>query len=162
MVSPEYIGRLLQKQVTWINVATMIGTLSLCSADQVGALILTKEGRVCASGYNGPPANFLHDSRSCINWCQRSQTAREDRHPGYTDCPSIHAEVNALLTSRWEDRQGATMFVSSKPCYNCAKEIANSGIAFVICRITERGNQRSDAGVDFLDSVGIEVKVGAV
>src|SRR5690554_1467967 len=132
----ETSKRVLKKQEVYLQTAKVIASMSLCSSDQVGAVIVNSYGRVAATGYNGPPKGYEHNNQSCSTWCERSLVSTDEKNPGYTDCPSIHAEANALLAARWEDKQGATLYVSSKPCHSCAKLIANSGVSSVIYRIT--------------------------
>lgn len=50
----------------------------------------------------------------------------------YDNCVAIHSEANALLHADREDLIGATLYVTRKPCYACAKLIAGAGIAEVI------------------------------
>lgn len=58
---------------TWLEVARVIAKRSLCSRDQVGAVIVSKTERIVSSGYNGPPAGFQHNYLPCTNWCPRSR-----------------------------------------------------------------------------------------
>ncbi|MFI5792023.1 hypothetical protein [Streptomyces sp. NPDC051677] len=45
---------------------------------------------------------------------------------------STHAEWNAIFWSRPEDRPGATLYVTFKPCGDCSKLITGVGIARVV------------------------------
>ena len=45
---------------------------------------------------------------------------------------TIHAEVNALLECSPEERKGATIYVTARPCAECSKLIINSGIKRVV------------------------------
>lgn len=45
---------------------------------------------------------------------------------------TIHAEVNALLECSPEERKGATIYVTARPCAECSKLIINSGITRVV------------------------------
>lgn len=151
----ESLKRKQLKHDTYLKVAETVSSMSLCSSDKVGAVIVNPYGRVAATGYNGPPKDFSHNDRPCFAWCKRSRVLPADKDPGYTDCPSIHAEANALLAARWEDKQGATLYISSKPCHSCAKLIANSGVNLVVYRLTEQGSNRPDYGLDMLSASGI-------
>lgn len=46
-------------------------------------------------------------------------------------CLSVHAEINALLSSSYDLNKGATMYITAEPCMGCLKIIAGSGIARV-------------------------------
>ena len=124
-----------------MTVARTMGQRSLCERDRVGAVIVSPENRVVATGYNGPPTGFAHMQRGCYLWCARAQkdngfrapeVVRELLEPGYIDCPSLHAEANALMVCDRRDREGGTIFVSSGICFTCAKLIANSGLHRVV------------------------------
>jgi deoxycytidylate deaminase len=47
-------------------------------------------------------------------------------------CHSVHAEANALLSGERSTWQGGTMYITKHPCMECAKFIANSGIAYIV------------------------------
>lgn len=85
-----------------------------------------------------------------------------DRSSDYSDCPSLHAEANALSVCDRSSREGGTIYVTSAICFGCAKLIANSGLAQVIVRnfdangeaIQHRNWKKSR---EFLESCGIDV-----
>lgn len=124
---------------TWITMAVTIARRSLCSRDAVGAVIVDIRNRPIAMGYNGPPAKFNHELKWCSSWCQRGsipqiyqQTGEIPKDPAYNDCPSLHAEQNALITADKANFTGGTIYVSSHLCGVCAKLIANSGLKRVV------------------------------
>src|SRR5690606_28313047 len=106
--------------------------------------------RIVATGYNGPPAGYHvpiaqteegpWEPLPCDHWCPRGlagptpATARS-----YTDCPSLHAEANALSVCDRSLREGGTIYVTSPICYGCAKLIANSGLKRVVM-LLQRGD----------------------
>lgn len=53
-----------------------------------------------------------------------------DSGPGR--CISVHAEQNALLYSSRTDVEGATIYVTGRPCPTCARLISGSGIIRVV------------------------------
>jgi len=144
---------------TWMEVAKVIATRSKCDI-QVGAVIIGADGRIQATGYNGPPAGYScrgDDEQSCAMFCDRRLKLPMAKDPGYTDCPSNHAEMNALLYSDQARRKGGTMYITKLPCMACAKAIANSGIMRVIVPTgTEEG--RKLVGAEFLLQCGVRVE----
>lgn len=66
----------------------------------------------------------------------------------------IHAEQNALLFAARKgiSVKGATMYVTSAPCIECAKAIAESGIKMVIWKEV----YKDLAGPELLNDVGVE------
>jgi dCMP deaminase len=131
----------MSERSTWdearLAMARVIAKRSLCSRDQVGAVIVDTRNRIIGEGYNGPPAGFRHDNQSCTEWCARSSMSAQglippgQSSPGYDDCPSIHAEANALLMSDRTARLNGTIYVTSFPCTGCLKLISNSGLRHI-------------------------------
>lgn len=159
-----------------MTMAEVVAGRSICSRLGVGAVITSADGFVIATGRNGPPGGYPHNDRPCVEWCPRAGTIHweltsqgEDlpdfcrpyrpTSSDYDDCPSLHAEANALLTSERSQRLGGRIYITSDPCFGCAKLIANSGIGFVIVRHNEehaeaRGSRR---GYELLGSCGLAV-----
>lgn len=87
--------------------------------------------------------------------------------PGKKDsnvaCPTLHAEANALSVCDRSQREGGTMYVTSAPCFPCAKLIANSGLARLVYLDSERGRDRVAASeidpLKFMHDTGIKVMV---
>jgi len=131
---------------TWLDVATDVARRSLCTRDRVGAVIVTERNRIVATGYNGPPRAFRHDEQPCVDWCPRARQALANRQvddlhvgvfttplsPSYDDCPSLHAEANALSVCDRSAREGGTIYVTSHTCSACAKLVANSGLRRIV------------------------------
>lgn len=161
----------------------MIGQRSLCSRDQVGAVVVDASNRIVDTGYNGPPRGFPGTAIDaawnipCTNWCPRAAAARwrdgddvsvdfpdwaEVSFHGplddYSDCPSVHAEVNALLFGDRTRREGGTLYVSSGVCFPCAKLVANSGVARVVIDQTRTPEYRlGERATDFMVECGLDV-----
>ena len=49
----------------------------------------------------------------------------------YSNCLSIHAELNALLYCDRSDLPGSTLYITRAPCYGCLKAIKASGVEWV-------------------------------
>ena len=79
----------------------------------------------------------------------------------YANCPSLHAEANALSVCDRDDRYLGTIYVTSIPCMDCAKLIANSGVARLVYRETKRGAEREsrhdESPLGFLVECGLGV-----
>jgi len=142
---------------TWLDVADVISLRSRCVRAQVGAVIVSKNQRVCATGYNGPAATWQH-SGSCSGWCPR---ARGDSplDNTYDACPSIHAEANALMYVDRSSVEGGTIYITNPPCMQCAKLITNSGISRVVCYISESDmHRRPEQVLDYILSCRLKVE----
>lgn len=112
---------------TWMGLAQIVALRSKCVRGY-GAVIVDHSNRIVATGFNGEPKT-LDVEGSCRAWCPHA-----NQSPGgdYSDCLSIHSEANALLFCDRRDREGGTIYVTGVPCWDCAKLIANSGLATVV------------------------------
>lgn len=89
---------------------------------QVGAVIVSPDKQILSTGYNGFPQNI------------------EDKPEWYADRELkyrliIHAEMNAILNAAKNgvNIKDSWLFVTSLPvCSNCAKHVAQAGIAAVV------------------------------
>ncbi len=125
--------RYLRMAATWAE-------NSYCKRRQVGAL-LVKEKMIISDGYNGTPSGFE-------NICEDA-----DNH---TKPYVLHAEANAItkVAKSGNSSEGATLYVTSSPCIECAKLIIQAGIKRVV--FTE--SYRVEDGVNLLKRAAIEVK----
>lgn len=141
--------------VTWMHVAMDVGRRSRCALATVGAVIVTSDNRIVATGYNGPPAGFPpHEgTQTCEAYCVRSSGPL---HPGsYGDCVTVHAEANALLFCDRRDREGGMLYVTHAPCWDCCKLIANSGLWHVVY-VPDK--DRSPDGIELMKNCGLVVR----
>lgn len=144
-------GRPSRHQVLMAN-AHAFSLLSTCSRQGNGALI-TREGRILSTGYNGAPAGMPHCDHTCT--CHISAAAPlDDEH--YLHCPAdtsgcqtaVHAEANAIAfaAKHGVSTNGTTIYCTTMPCVGCARLIINSGIE----RVLYLHSYRLDDGVRLL------------
>lgn len=143
-----------------MQVADTIALRSRCDSRQVGAVVVTAQNRLVSSGYNGPPTGYpAPDDQTCSSFCLRRQSGSQPLSYGFS-CPSVHAEANALVFADRSTYAGGTIYVTASCCADCAKLVANSGVARAVIRIDERDFHRNpDDMVDFLEDCGIQVTV---
>jgi len=111
----------------FLNLARQAATRSSCSQNQHGAVIVANR-HIRSTGYNGTPSGFAN----CVKGgCPRGK-AGDSAKP----CWGLHAEANAILYATPEDREGATLYLTTPPCFECAKLIANSGLSEVVAPAT--------------------------
>ena len=122
-----------------IRMAQIWAENSYCSRRKVGALIV-KDKMIISDGYNGTPAGFE-------NIC-------EDEN-GVTKPYVLHAEANAItkIACSNNSSMGATMYVTTSPCIECAKLIIQAGIK----RVIYSEKYRLEDGLDLLRRANIEV-----
>jgi len=149
-----------------MTIADAIGARSDC-VRKYGAVIVDSRQRIVATGYNGPPSTWrgkhqpiMPDDIEWFDCRQYCPHAREQagQPSGYHDCFSIHAEANALLFCDRREREGGTIYVTTIPCWDCAKMIANSGLA-ALCYIRDDAFEyrHGDDVVKLLLSCGLAV-----
>lgn len=152
---------------TWLDVANVVARRSVCVNAQIGAVIVDATNRIVATGYNGPPAGFF-DTRAvrdvppeigdigCAAFCPR---AVGERDADYHNCAAVHAEANALMFCDRREREGGTIYVTAVPCVSCAKIIANSGAARVVCLDDGAAHRLPQLAVGFIRGSGLVVEV---
>lgn len=146
----------------WMSSAHLIAKRSLCTRSQVGAVVVNTTNDQVTEGYNNPPPKFDHRNQPCAVWCARAQKNQDTETlcPGYTDCPSVHAEANALGHASKEVMKGGTLYVTSHVCFTCAKSIATFHLRRVVVDPDGRASHRvPHTGYTFLNNLGIKVDI---
>jgi dCMP deaminase len=139
-----------------MQIAETISKRSRCSRAQVGAVVVSSNQRICATGYNGPAANWPLGT-DCIEWCPRAK-GEVPLDNTYDTCPSIHAESNALLYVDRSKVEGGTIYVTGACCMQCAKLISNSGIVKVVMKIRDIDvHRRPEDVIAYLEKCEIDV-----
>lgn len=113
----------------YIKIAQSISELSNCVSYKVGAVIV-KDGRIISTGYNGTPSG-LSNCDSVFPMYDKDKS-REEHHK-FSDKYEVHAEANALIFAAkyGHSTDGSVLYVTTQPCMQCSKLIANSGITAV-------------------------------
>jgi dCMP deaminase len=125
----------------YLRMAAIWAENSYCVRRQVGA-ILVKDKMIISDGYNGTPSGFE-------NVC-------EDEKTGLTKPYVLHAEANAIskVARSSNSSEGATLYVTSSPCIECAKLIIQAGIR----RVVFYEKFRTLDGCELLKRAGVEVE----
>lgn len=140
----------------WMTTAQTVARRSLCSRAKMGCVIVTKDQRIEAASYNGPPPAFEHNNEPCTSWCDRGRTG--ETADGYDNCPANHAEANAIGRSNWSALDGATLYVTGSVCKTCAKLIMSTGISRVVYHETgSDAHRRPEETIKFLEDHGVVV-----
>lgn len=100
----------------YMKIAYDVAQASYCVRSKVGAIIV-KGGNIIAFGYNGTPAGFPNE-------CEDDAITLPN---------VLHAESNALMKcARWGgNAEGAKLYMTMSPCFECAKLIIQAGIIFI-------------------------------
>lgn len=118
-------------QTYFMSMAAVAATRSSCPRLAVGALIVdTSSKAILATGYNGATRN----QPSCDRVGCYIEQRVDPKGQQFDHCTrSVHAEHNALLHAarRGVSVNGASVFVTSYPCWPCAKALFQGGISQV-------------------------------
>jgi len=127
----------LDVDIRYLRMAKIWAENSYCKRRQVGALVV-KDKMIISDGYNGTPAGFE-------NICEDENDV--------TKPYVLHAEANAItkVAASNNNSSGATIYVTSSPCIECAKLIIQAGIK----RVVFSEKYRTQEGIDLLLRAGI-------
>jgi dCMP deaminase len=124
----------------YLEMAAIWAKNSYCKRRQVGAL-LVKDKMIISDGFNGTPAGFE-------NQCEDENDV--------TKPYVLHAEANAItkVAKSGNSSEGATLYITTSPCIECAKLIIQSGIE----RVVYSEEYRKSEGIELLKRANIKVE----
>jgi dCMP deaminase len=126
--------------LVYLRMAQIWAENSYCKRSQVGCLIV-KNKTIISDGYNGTPTGFPNVCEDCEN----------------RTLPTVlHAEANAItkLAKSTNSAEGATLYVTLSPCFECAKLIIQAGIK----RIVYSETYRNTDSFELFEKAGIQIK----
>jgi dCMP deaminase len=115
----------VRKRVSWdeyfMSIALQAATRSTCDRKHVGAVIV-RDKTILSTGYNGSIRGLPH--------CDDVGHMMDNGHCIAT----VHAEANAIIQAAKNGTaiNGADIYVTASPCWNCFKLIVNSGIRRIV------------------------------
>ena len=126
----------------FMAIAKVVASRSTCDRKFVGAVIV-RNRTILSTGYNGSIRGLPH--------CSEVGHMMENDHCVAT----IHAEANAILQAARNGVMidGATLYVTASPCWNCFKAAANSGVQ----RICYGEFYRDQRSLNVAQQAGIEL-----
>ena len=129
----------LELDKRYMRMAAIWAENSYCARRKVGALIV-KDKMIISDGYNGTPVGFE-------NICENDE--------GFTKPYVLHAEANAItkIARSNNNSNGATLYVTTSPCIECAKLIIQAGII----RVVYGEEYHIMDGIELLKRAGVEV-----
>jgi len=136
----------LQRDRYYMRIAKAVRKSANCKGSHIGAVAVL-ENRVVSTGYNGTPEAFPNcDDNGCVRcydrWLEKNglQEQMSDRFHvagnALDRCICIHAEQNAFLTAARFGiaLDGASLYSTMSPCFNCLKEATQIGISRIVYR----------------------------
>jgi dCMP deaminase len=158
----------------YMQIAYQTAKLSYAERRKVGCIIV-KDEQIVSFGYNGTPHGFENaceeveiveveasyannpdlvnlledDGFICSGECCKKKTYTTKREV-------LHAESNAItkLAKSTMTSNGADLYTTTAPCFDCSKLIIQAGIK----RVFFAEDYRDMSGIELLTKAGIEVK----
>lgn len=127
----------------FMTLARIAAERSTCDRAHVGAVVVNKEHRIVATGYNGSVGRKTPH-------CSEVGHAIRDDHCIATQ----HAELNCISYCAKEGipMDGCMIYVTHFPCLHCTKALIQSGITKIFY---EEAYRLDDFAIDLLDMNGI-------
>jgi deoxycytidylate deaminase len=133
MVNPTAVHD-ASRDKDFLKLAADAALLSPCTV-KIGAVLVALSGEMFR-GYNAPPPGHPDRHRditgACDTWCPRRWADQPKRDPGYSDCPTVHAEV-AVTFAAGRAAVGSTVYVTGAPCALCTRVLAHARVQRVVC-----------------------------
>jgi dCMP deaminase len=131
-----------KKDLIYLRMAREWSQNSHALRKKVGCLVV-KDKMIISDGFNGTPHGF---DNSCENTINDDLVTKKE---------VLHAEANAItkLAKSSQSSDGATIYVTLSPCYECSKLMVQSGIKKVVFQEV----YRDTASLEFLRKAGIEI-----
>lgn len=143
MVNDEKSLSRMSKTDYYLAIAFAVSKRSTCLKRHYGAVIVNND-EIISTGYNGNP-------RGEENCCDRGSCKRMDvpsNSGDYSDCFSVHAEQNAMISASRNEMIGATIYLAgemfkddawleiedAEPCPICFRMIKNSGVKKIVSK----------------------------
>lgn len=141
------------KDSYYLDIAKSVSERSTCLKRKYGAVIVNND-EIISTGYNGNP-------RGLFNCCERGICKRLNKPHNsgdYSDCYSVHAEQNAIISASRKDMIGGTLYLYGeeaighehiggkitksyfkeieypRPCPICSRMILNAGIERIVSK----------------------------
>ncbi|MBR9679272.1 MAG: dCMP deaminase family protein [Nanoarchaeota archaeon] len=134
-------------RVSWdeyfLQIAGKVASRATCDRLHVGAVIV-KNKNILSTGYNGSISGAPH--------CDDVGHLMLDEHCVRT----VHAEANAIVQAARNGVcvEGATIYATFLPCWNCFKLIINAGIKRIVYGKEYRSDKKT---VSHAKMVGVEL-----
>lgn len=145
----------LTLQEYFFKVLDAVRERATCNRGKSGCIIV-KSNRIVATGYVGAPTGAPHCDEVGHEFELHMLTSITDTNMKVDQdffervarphcIRSVHAELNAILqAARYGPPiDGADLYCTMFPCYNCAKAIINAGIKNVYAAHEHRTSERS-------------------
>ena len=134
------------KDKYFIQIAEICATRSRDIHTQVGCVIISPNGNIISTGYNGPPRG-VDDSKVPLT-----------RPEKYTFM--VHAEQNCICNAARHgiSLDGGIAYVTSIPCVVCLRGLYQAGITEVVC-LDSKSRVFQEEDQKFFDFIKYYIKI---
>ena len=143
----------ISKDDYYLGIAAAVAKRSTCLKRRYGAVIV-KNDEIIATGYNGNPRGTIN----CFDVGKCNRLDKPHNSGDYSDCFSVHAEQNAMISASRSEMIGSTLYlygeqpirihlvpasnytqgfwqpIIATPCPICSRMIKNAGITRVVSK----------------------------
>lgn len=134
------------KEIYYLTIAETTSRRSTCLKRHYGAVIVNGD-EILSTGYNGAARG---EPNCCDKYEECPRKDKEHNSGDYSDCPAVHAEMNAIISAARKDMIGSTLYLAGfdveethhgtdylpinnpSPCPICMRLIRNAGIKKII------------------------------
>lgn len=140
-----------------LKMADEMKEISKCSRLHVCCLIF-KDGRVISTGVNGSPKG-MPNCCDVFTIKDRLKPSYYNDHHKFSSMYEVHAEMNAIIAlgknTTINDYDKLTMFCTTCPCPDCAKNIVQAGIKDIFFH--DSYDRQPEGGLNLKNYFGINV-----
>jgi len=150
-----------RKRLSWdqlfMKIAEALAERTSCINHQIGCVFVDDKHRVISVGYNGPVSGDVN--------CSEVGCAKVHGVDGQLKrCRGAHSEINAISNCIQPERlRGSTLYISTFPCYDCMKTLAQLGIRNIIFKneyhrvVSAKDRETEDEAWELAERMGISV-----
>ena len=115
-----------------MEVARTLAQATTCLRRGVGCVLVDKDYKVLATGYNGVARGLMHcNLKTPIGYQFACKGAFAEKGADLHLCEAIHAEQNALLQCADVDKIHIC-YVTTSPCIHCIKLLLNTTCEIIV------------------------------
>ncbi len=144
----------------FLDIARTVAKRSNCIRAHVGAVVVGKDKKIKATGYNGVPSKVV----SCMELgeCYRIKN-NIPSGTCYETCRSIHAEQNAIIQAGQDRCMGSSMYIWGHNfiCILCKRFIVQAGIETIYLKKDENSPLVVVSAQDIKDELSNDAMVCA-
>jgi len=109
-----------KKDIYYLTLAFVVAQSSFDPSSKCGSVIVSKDGRILSTGYNGPIKHSKDEEIPIV---------RPEKYYHF-----LHGEENAILAynGSYQDIAGSTIYVTGLPCHKCLRMIIQKGITKIV------------------------------